>query len=106
MNAYYHMRRYQRQAAMTATPEQLIAKLYDIGIQACHRQDLHKARAAVSELMSSLNMEAGGELAQRLYALYEFCLLDLAEGRTQHTREILEGLRAAWREGVLKQKAA
>ena len=66
MNAANQMLRYQQQAIVSASPEQLILKLYDIGISACHRQDRTKLRAVLVELIGALNMEAGGEVAERL----------------------------------------
>jgi len=106
MNAQFGMRQYQRQATLSSSPEQLIAKLFDLGVQSCYRGDQAKVRAVLVELMSSINFEHGGEIAQRLYALYEFCLLDVSKGNLDNTREILEGLRDAWKKGVIQQKAA
>ncbi|MEM1096408.1 MAG: flagellar export chaperone FliS [Bacteroidota bacterium] len=96
---------YQRQAIATASPQQLIVKVYDIAVSACHRGDLPKLRACLVELISSLNFEAGGEVAERLYALYEFCLNQAVEGETEVVCELLEPLRDAWREVAYQQTA-
>jgi flagellar protein FliS len=100
------MRQYQQQAVASASPEQLIAKLYDLGVSACHRSDRSKVRAVLVELIGSLNFEAGGELAQRLHALYEFCLNESISGDLNVVCELLTGLRDTWKEGVLMSKAA
>jgi flagellar protein FliS len=100
------MRQYERQAIATATPEQLVAKLYDLGIAACHRGDRSKLRAVLVELAGSLDMEAGGDLAGRLYAIYEFCLRESAVGDLAPIGDILGGLREAWHDGVLATRAA
>ncbi len=100
------MRQYQQQAVASASPEQLIAKLYDMGVSSCHRNDRSKLRAVLVELIGSLNFEAGGELAQRLHALYEFCLTESISGDLDVICQLLSELRDAWKEGVLMRKAA
>lgn len=106
MHPSLRMRQYERQAIATASPEQLIAKVYDIGVGACRRGDRSKVRAVLVELMGSLNMEAGGEVASRLYALYEFCLRESAVGDLNAVGDLLDGLREAWHDGVLATRAA
>jgi flagellar protein FliS len=100
------MQRYQAQAVRTASPEQLIAKLYDLGIRACHSGDRSKLRAVLRELISSLDLEKGGELAGRLYALYEFCMSYSVEGDLDTITEILGGLREAWKDAFMISRAA
>lgn len=106
MSAPYQLQQYQRQAILSSSPEQLVLKLYDFGVQACLRGDRAKLRMVLVELVSSLNFEKGGELASRLYTLYEYCLTESAAGDLTVVGDILEGLRDAWREGVLTRKAA
>lgn len=100
------MRQYQEQAVASASPELLVAKVYDIGISACHRGDRQKVRAVLVELIAGLNFEAGGDIALNLYSLYEFCLTQAIEGELGVVCEILTGLRDAWREGLLPRQAA
>lgn len=106
MHPSLRMRQYERQAIATATPEQLVAKLYDLAVAACHRGDRTKLRAVLVELTGSLNLEAGGDLAGRLHAIYEFCLRESAVGDLGPLAEILGGLREAWHDGVLATRAA
>ena len=106
MHSALRMRQYQQQAVASASPEQLISKLYDLGVAACHREDRAKVRAVLVELTAGLDLDAGGELAGRLHALYAFCLRQSATGELHVVGELLDGLRTAWREGVLHQKAA
>lgn len=105
MYAYSPMRQYQSQAVRSATPEQLVGKLYDLGISACHRGDRSKLRAVIVELIASLNFEQGGELANRLYALYEFCLNESVVGDLATISELFSGLRSAWQQAVLDKAA-
>ncbi len=100
------MRQYQQQAVASASPEQLIAKLYDLGIGACHRQDRSKLRAVLKELIASLNFEKGGEIAQGLYNIYEFCLRESVTGDLEIVIELLSELRDVWNQAVLGRKAA
>lgn len=100
------MRQYQQQAILSASPEQLVAKIYDLGVAACHREDRSKVRAVLVELTAGLNFEQGGDIAERLRDLYEFCLTESATGDLDVICDILTGLRDAWREGVLRRKAA
>ena len=100
------MRQYQQQAIVSSSPAQLVLKLYDLGIQSCHRNDRTKLRAVLAELVGSLNFEEGGELANRLYALYEFCINESISGDVDVILEILGGLREVWKQGVIARQAA
>lgn len=100
------MRSYQQQALASATPELLISKLYDLGISSCHRQDRAKLRAVLVELIASLDFERGGDIAERLHMIYEFCMHESAAGDLEAVCNLLTGLRDAWREGVLSRNMA
>lgn len=81
---------YRRNQIMSASPEKLIVLLYDGAIQQLNRAKagldgdskqsadvgiaLGKAMAILGELRSSLDLERGGEIAQNLDRLYDFCL--------------------------------
>ena len=106
MHPSLRMRQYQKQAIVSASPDQLIAKMYDLAVAACRRNDRAKLRAVLVELTASLNFEKGGELAQRLHALYEYCLRECGTGDLNMIAELLDGLRSAWKQGVLHRKAA
>jgi flagellar secretion chaperone FliS len=97
---------YQTQAVLSSSPEQLIIKLYDLGISACHRDDCYKLRAVLRELISALDLEKGGEIAGRLYALYAFCMDHSTTGDLAPIVEILEGLRETWRSVMTVNRAA
>ncbi len=103
---YSARQQYQQQAVQTASPEKLIDKLYEAGIQACHQEDRDTLREVLVELIEALNMEQGGELADRLLGIYEFCLNECATGDLDMIRGLLEELRDGWREGVLEQQPA
>lgn len=102
----HRMQQYQRQAISSSSPEQLVVKLYDMGISACHRGDRAKLRKVLVELVSGLSFEKGGEIAERLYALYEFCLVESGAGDLNVICDLLTGLRDAWKQVAATPKAA
>ncbi|MFN3596079.1 MAG: flagellar export chaperone FliS [Rubricoccaceae bacterium] len=106
MTALHRMRQYQQQAARSASPEQLVGTLYDLGIAACYREDRPKVRAVLKELLAGLDFARGGEIAGRLHAIYTYCLTESALGDLASVAELLEGLREAWAEGVLARRPA
>lgn len=111
--------KYQAVAVETASPLQLVVMLYDGAIRFCgaaedalHRGDAETARerigraqAILEELVGSLDVEAGGELAQNLYRLYEYMNFRLIEASVRQAPEpvaevarLLRELRLAWAE--------
>lgn len=105
MNSTLRMNQYHAQDIQSSTPEQLIAKLYSVGIAACHQEDKAKVRAVCMELISALDFDVDPEFADRLYSLYEFCLTESAMGNFDAAAEVLSGLREAWTEGVVQQQS-
>jgi flagellar protein FliS len=103
---YDARQQYQQQSVQTASPEKLIDKLYGAGIQACHQEDRDTLREVLLELVKALNMEQGGELAERLQSIYEFCINESATGDLDVIRELLEELREGWRKGVIEGQPA
>jgi flagellar protein FliS len=96
---------YQRQEILSASPLQLVVKLYDVAIASCFQNDRIKLRKALVELISSLNLEDGGDFTSRMYRLYEFCMDQSVSGDLDDIREILIELREAWKQADLKSAA-
>jgi flagellar protein FliS len=92
------MRQYQQQSVTSSSPQQLVVKLYDIGIAACHAGDRKRVRSVLVELIGSLNFQDGGDIATRLHGLYEFCLNESGEGDLDVVCDLLVNLRDAWKE--------
>ncbi len=92
--------KYQRQAIKNASPTELIQKLYDFAIQACHKQDEERLQKVLSTLIQSLNFDY--EIAGELYNLYEYCQRQAKKKEFEEVRELLEPVREAWVEGVVK----
>ncbi len=118
---------YRKAAVNTASPLQLIIMLYDgalrfmnAGKAAMERHDLfeqnknlQKAQKIVAELMSCLNMEAGGEVAQNLLSLYTFVYNRLVMANVEEKPEyidecdrVLRELRESWAIIDANQRAA
>ncbi|HEX8101405.1 MAG TPA: flagellar export chaperone FliS [Solirubrobacteraceae bacterium] len=108
---------YQEAAVLTAPPERLVVMLYDGArrflYQAAaamreerHRDGLERLRRAeliIDELLCTLDLEAGGEIASNLQGLYVFFGRHLAEaGRERDPAKLdwvngqLAELREAW----------
>jgi flagellar protein FliS len=119
MNPYASPQAYRSSSVMTASPAQLVVMLYDGAGRFLRQAEmaaaegawrhaldrLEKAEAIVDELLVTLDKEAGGEVAERLQAIYVFCKKLLIEarlerdaGRIARTAGLLAGLREAWAE--------
>jgi flagellar protein FliS len=109
---------YRESAVLTAPPERLVVMLYDGArrflVQAASamregdvptaHERLRRAERIVEHLLATLDMSQG-EIAERLEAIYVFCLQLLAEGRMRQDAgaldkvgELLGELREAWAE--------
>ncbi|MCS6970129.1 MAG: flagellar export chaperone FliS [Planctomycetota bacterium] len=109
---------YRRSEIETLSPRDLLVKLFEglerfIEQAAQAMEDRHYERAARScqrvrdilfELQSTLNFEAGGEIAQRLDALYAFMIRETLEAglrrdahRIRQLLRVVRPLTEAWR---------
>lgn len=108
---------FEKAAVSSASPLQLVIMLYDGALRFLHqgksameRGDLYeqnrliqKAQRIVMELMSSLDMQKGGEVAKNLFALYSYCYNELIAGNVEddpnkidHAVRVLVELRESW----------
>jgi len=108
---------YRESAVMTASPTQLVVMLYDgagrflrqaVALQQEGRaldanRPLDRARAIVEELLATLDIERGGDVATRLQAIYVFVLGELTDQRFKPDPEalakivtLLAELRESW----------
>ncbi|MDR1748782.1 MAG: flagellar export chaperone FliS, partial [Spirochaetaceae bacterium] len=70
-------------------------------------QNILKTQEIITELMASLDMEAGGEIARNLFSLYVYFNHELLEGNISkdrekivHVRDLMDQLRMTWHEVV------
>ena len=112
-----HSAAYKQQSILTATPGQLVVMLYDgclrflgqaghamrDGDEAEASSRLVRAEAILDELLATLDLEQGAEIASRLQGIYVFCNRHLIEARGERdpemidkVAELLGELREAW----------
>ncbi|MDR1020257.1 MAG: flagellar export chaperone FliS [Synergistaceae bacterium] len=108
-----------------ASKEQLLIITYDIGIRSCAAAEkaidvndveqinnhLKRAQAVVRELMITLNLEQGGDVAVSLMRLYDYMYYQLVDANVKKdgvpirmVRQMLEELKATWVEAISKLK--
>ncbi len=95
MTAHPHAHSYFEQEVFSWSPEQLVLKTYDVFLAAYRRNDIALMNRALVQLINALNFEAG-EIAVRLYRLYEYCQRCLWSRRTEDAALIIQELRSAW----------
>jgi flagellar protein FliS len=116
MSAHPATLAYRDSSVLTASREQLVVMLYDgagrflrqaraaleDGDIARANQRLQRGEAIVSELLNTLNHEAG-TIADQLSSIYLFCLRHLSEARVERDPErvgqvidLLAELRESW----------
>jgi flagellin-specific chaperone FliS len=99
-------REYQEQAIKNASPTELITKLYDFAIQACHSKDEERLQDVLQTLVKSLNFDF--EVSASLYNLYEYCQRQAQEEQFDEVSGLLAPLRETWIDKVVNtnEKAA
>lgn len=111
---------YKKNEVLTASQSKLIIMLYDgaiknlklaeIGIRENKiektNEHLKKAQDIITEFMSTLNFDNGGEVAEGLHLMYEYMLQKLVHANihkkiedVEEVRRYLEELRSAWAQG-------
>lgn len=105
------------QVATTGSPVELVVLLYSGAVQrlrqAAHHMErgetvqklrnMHGAITIIEELCSALDVDAGGEVAENLQALYAYMMKELVRanwkndaGTVRHVQGLLDELRSAW----------
>jgi len=122
---------YRETRVKTASPGQLVVMLYDEAVKQCdialdylkvdlkkHPEHIEKFNAALgkvqdilTELMASLDFDAGGEIAQNLFSLYVWFGREILDAnltkevdRVCAVRAMLSELRGAWAEAGAKMQ--
>lgn len=118
---------YRKTAITTASPLQLVVMLYDGALRFMHQgkqaiidgnlaeqnEKLQRAQRIISELTACLDMEQGGEIAQNLFALYDFAYNRLVtanlEDRADYVDQaikVFSELRESWVQVEAQQRSA
>lgn len=116
-----YLKQYQKNQLETASPEQILIMLYDAAIQflvkartameAKNIQEIHenitKSGNIILEFMNSLDMKEGGDIAKRLYSLYDYLYDTLQTANLKKDIEKLDevsnhlkGLRETWQKAI------
>lgn len=119
LNVSHAVHAYKQTVTATATPLDLVIMLYegaidsvDKSVTAIHTNDIHtkircidKAIKIIEELLYSLNLEIGGEIAMNLQDLYLHMMLQLtiANGlndasKAIHVESLLKELLEGWKQ--------
>lgn len=82
----------------SATPQELILKVYDYAIVNCQKNDMLKTNDAIQVLINSLNFNdaAAKEISVGLLRLYQFCQEQMRKNNNQIVLKILTELRDTW----------
>jgi flagellar protein FliS len=123
MNAY---QLYRQTQATTAAPGELVVMLYrgaarfvGSAVEAIEAQNvplahnsLVRAQAVISELLDTLDLESGGELAQNLTRIYEYMNRRLIEANlrkdaepAREVEQLLRELLPAWEQAARETAA-
>ncbi|GHV12969.1 flagellar protein FliS [Fibrobacterales bacterium] len=108
---------YKQASVGTADRGQLVVMIYDHCIKWCgiakesiagghfakRAEAAHKVEAGISELMTALDMEKGGEVAKNLWRLYDFYSYHIHEGNMnnlsknfEEVQRMMSQLRDSW----------
>ena len=119
MNPYDAKRAYTESSILTAPPERLVVMLYDGAIRflgqaaVAMRADnnrvfldrVQRGEAIIRELNVTLNMRDGGDISERLRAIYQFCDLHLTAATAERDPRkiddvirLLSELRESWQQ--------
>jgi flagellar protein FliS len=93
---------YRQNQYAYASPQDLLLAVYDFGINACAVGDGNRAKAALVELVNSLNFDYH-EVATGLLRVYNYCLELVGQGRFDEVEGILSELRATWAQAIANQ---
>lgn len=117
MNQANAFNTYKNNSVMTASPNKLVIMLYDGAIKNLRLAELAleekqiekvntyliKTQNIIAEFMSTLNFEAGGDIANNLYQLYEYMYhklvranIDKDKDAIGEVKKYLEELRDTW----------
>lgn len=90
---------YLVQKVMSASPEQLIAYIYDAGIAACIQKDRDKALRAIQILIHSLNFDHE-DAAIAFYNVYRYMNYSVSSGKFTEAKRYFETLKSTWAQGM------
>jgi flagellin-specific chaperone FliS len=94
---------YLEQKILSASPEQLIAYVYDAAISGCIKRDMDKTSSALRVLIQSLNFGEEKELQEmstRFYKTYDYLFELLRKKKFDEVHKHLKEIRSSWVEAM------
>ena len=86
---------YLEQKVMTASPEQLIAYVYEVGSASCAQQDADRARRALQILTQSLNFDVK-EVSPVFYDVYRYINHLVNRRKFKEAKQAFDDLKQTW----------
>jgi len=97
--------RYKKQEIGMSSPEKCVLHLYDAAIKGCALKQSEQAGNVLAMLIDTLNFSAGGDVANALFSLYEYCLRMVHQQQFENPQKILKDLRETWHRAITEQQA-
>jgi len=90
---------YLTQRITSASPEQLIAYIYDAILVACTNQDQERALRGLMALIDSLNFDYQ-DIALPMFQLYQYCLDQVRRRNYEEVKYLIGEFKTAWAEAM------
>ena len=87
---------YLTQKILSASPQQLIAYIYDAVITACVQRDKEKALRGIQELIDSLDFENGKSVARTFYKMYRYLQEQIRKDNFDKVKPVISEIRKTW----------
>lgn len=90
---------YLEQKILSASPEQLIAYVYDAAIAGCIKRDFEKTSSALNILIHSLDFQGDNktkELSSKFYKTYSYLFELLRKKKFEKVQNYLKDIRLTW----------
>ena len=90
-SANQRINQYLNNEILSATPEQLIMRIYDFAIVNCQKHNMIKTNEALQVLINVLNFEnpAAKEISIGLFRLYQFCQDQMRKRKSDRSHVVL-----------------
>tara|TARA_B100001123_G_C15345850_1_gene1037088 strand:+ start:454 stop:798 length:345 start_codon:yes stop_codon:yes gene_type:complete len=90
---------YLEQKILSASPEQLVAYVFDVAIAGCIKRDFDKTSSALNILIRSLDFDSDTktkELSSKFYQTYSYLFELLRKKKFEKVQSYLKDIRLTW----------
>jgi len=100
--ANQRINQYLNNEILSATPEQLIMRIYDFAIVNCQKHNMIKTNDALQVLINALNFDnpAAKEVSMGLMRLYQFCQDQMRKRKYDVVQRVLTELKESWEQAL------